>query len=192
MNKIIKSIIYVLYIGELFGQSKDITNKNKYYHQYIDINNLKILSLTVNESTFDDIVTKLGRSNIIRDGHEEIICYCSNKENDPTKIVFYRNDISDFVGFKITTDTIKYNSCNKTDSISINTIIKSGLKLDLTQKEVLSVLGEPTLRLKNNWKYSYWIQEKIKNNMFDVCSTISIKFKNDKTISIDVFKTVTN
>ena len=151
---LLKHIQFIIIISQLYGQTGDTIKSQKSYNKCIDTNNLIIFGLTINENNFNDIMNKLGQSNIVTDGHEEIICYCSNKIKDSTKLIFYRNDISDFVGFKLTLDSLEYNQCYKTDLISINTIIKSGLKLNLTKNKIRIILGEPTLKSINYWEYS--------------------------------------
>ena len=101
--------------------------------EYINKSHLSIIGFTVNESSFIDIQNILGYTSIIDDGHEDVICYCSNLKDDSTKLIFYKNDIADIVGFELCSGINNYKTCHETDKISIKTSTGGGLKLNLSK-----------------------------------------------------------
>lgn len=185
-------LLFILLLNLIYAQIDDVINSTIERNEYLDKPHLTILGFTVNESSFQDIQDILGQSTIVDIGHEDIICYGSNIKNDTTKIIFYKNDIADIVGFKLCLDDSSNSTCKIIDKINSEISIEGGLKLHLSKEEIIYILGKPTYEADDYWEYYYHIQEQKNDFVWDVCSTIKITFKKSKTYSISVFKTVTN
>ena len=174
------------------GQSNKNFEKNM-------IKNTSIMGLTLCENTLSDVKNKWGHIDSFRVKnchHCYGICYTCASDCDTIRILFYKNPISDLLGFKLfyASPNDKFaDNCLQLHDIEIPLMTKGGLYLGMSKEELIDILAEPQFQEGN--EYIYQLSKKIKlpntKAIFDDVITIKVVIIKDKINILEVTRTIT-
>jgi hypothetical protein len=135
--------------------------------------NFKILDVDLGHDLFSKAAAKLGKAQSIDRGDASTgrsqICYASLQDH-PKRIylVFETGEVSDlFYLFADGPDWKGSDLCAKSNLVTMNLSVASGLRLGQTPAEVRAVLGKPSAMIANKIIYSYGVEKKTSSGDFD-------------------------
>lgn len=114
-----------------------------------DVNNFKVLGLSLDSSRFDEIASKLGKAKVVERGGASFsrnqICYMSSGNSEPVHLIFEgaEGGIFTFYLFRGGADWNGSSFCVKSDQLSKPVVTGTGLRLGLSRSEVEAILGKP-------------------------------------------------
>jgi hypothetical protein len=136
--------------------------------------NFKILGIDLgDDSLFSKAVAKLGEAQTVQRGDASSgrsqICYTSLQDR-PNRIhlVFETGEVSDwFYLFEDGPDWKGSDLCVKSNLVTKNLSVASGLRLGQTPAEVKAILGKPSAVIGNKIIYSFEVEKKTSTGDFD-------------------------
>jgi hypothetical protein len=178
----------------------------------LDDANLMILGVTLGKHSLTEIQAKLGPTEVFQGRAEshsgEIICYRSGGKRDQTFLIFEQGEVHN--AFRLLTEQAGFegkHKCKSSPLVSHDVRTMSGLKLGLSKREVVSILGPPTEKDKDILSYNFSRQVKLtegeilkieksfpsvrEHPFYDVSVFIRASFVDGKLISLLISKTET-
>jgi len=158
----------------------------------IDPRHYEILGLTLFKDEMKDVDRKLGSAVEFRPPGSDFAerCYASTGR-DGTLLVL-QNWAGTLVGFRIYHDSPTDNEkCIRTSAVSAQIATAGGLRLGLTEADVLKLLGKPTKTTSDSFTYHEDAKSRIKGKegLFEY-TDVNLRFANSKLVSIHVVHTV--
>ncbi len=152
--------------------------------------NLEVLGLTLSQNEVGDAESRLGQAPVFHspDSHFAKRCYASGQQNGPVLII--EDWSGTLVGFQIVrpmpSDVQK---CTPTPVVTNEISTGGGLKLGLTERDVVKLLGTPDKRSKNTFVYHEDVEKKGSGGLFEF-TDLRIGFADSNVVSIHVVHTV--
>ena len=153
--------------SDWFSDLRTIENEDvgETQEREVSDSNLRIAGIKLGEDFFKQAAKRLGRTTIVERGDaalgREQACYASSGTGKKVYLIFERGEVSYsfdlFSGGKTWTGQ-EY--CTPSDQINLKSSTASGLRLGLTQQQVIAILGKPSLRQKDQLKYSLHVTKK--------------------------------
>jgi len=166
-------------------------------NRIISDKHLTILGLTVMSNSLADLQAKLGKARVIPGTeamYPDSTCYISDNPADSTVLIFevLGNKI---VGYELMSNKqgkLKIEHCSKTDEVSKNISTMTGLKLDMNETELMSIMGPPTLKKNHHYDYFYETDQKSYGNggFGDVLTYLQVTFVDSEAVKITMGKTI--
>jgi hypothetical protein len=158
----------------------------------IDRRNLGVIGLTLFKDEVHDAEDKLGPAVVFHSPGDPFAkrCYASTEKNGTVLIL--EDWAGTLVGFQILPAAPPgFQKCTVTPIVTPQISTEGGLKLGLTEKEVLKLLGPPTKRTKDTFVYHEDVQSSRKGSegLFEY-TDLEIKLINAKVVSIHVVHTL--
>jgi hypothetical protein len=176
---------------------------------------LSVLGFTLGKSTLDDVTQKLGPSPVRRclpgDSESKEVCYVSSGYGPETVVVFeagFSGGWSELDGYKIISGPIRPSCDQQCPAIAVGRRdIRSGggLRLGLTRREVLTLLGTPIRSTRDRLEFQ-WLscqpmtREETEREAasfkspvrpyFDVQDTIEVTLSQSRVVRLDVHHVV--
>lgn len=133
-------------------------NGKKFRVQYREVagTNFQIagVDLIAKEEVLDQAARILGKVETVATGDAstflERACYRSTQENDNTRLIFVRGEVSPY--FVLSSESSAWQwrtSCKRSSRISRSLTTASGLHLGQTQEQLIAILGLPTMHSRN-------------------------------------------
>src|SRR6266849_5677409 len=135
--------------------------------------NFRILSIDLgDDDPLSKATAKLGKAQRVERGDASTgrsqICYSSVKDHPRIHLVFESGEVSNwFYLFADGPDWTGSNLCIKSNLVTENLSVASGLRLGQTPAEVRAILGRPNAVIGNKIVYSYAVQKKTPAGDFD-------------------------
>lgn len=128
--------------------------------------NFKIAGIRLGEDFFEHAAKKLGKATMVERGDaaggREQACYVSSGTGNKLYLIFERGEINySFYLFSGGESWEGRELCGVSEQVSPQTSTESGLRLGLTQKQVIAILGKPSLQRKDQLAYSLHITKKL-------------------------------
>lgn len=158
----------------------------------IDRRHFEVVGLTLFKDEVGDAERRLGHAAVThpRGSMFPQRCYAS-VGNDRTALVLedWAGTLVGFRIFRAGRETIKH--CIRTATISSRISTGGGLRLGLTEGEVLKLLGTPTKKTQNTFVYREDVESSSKaTEGLSEYTELELQFGNARTISIHVIHTV--
>jgi hypothetical protein len=158
----------------------------------IDRRNFEVVGLTLFKDEVGDAEHVLGHADVThpRGSMFPQRCYAS-LGNDHTALVLedWAGTLVGFRIFRADRETIKH--CTRTAAVSSRISTGGGLRLGLTEDDVLKLLGTPTKKTQNTFIYRENVESSSKpTEGLSEYTEMELQFGNAKTISIHVIHTV--
>jgi hypothetical protein len=117
------------------------------------------VNLTDYREALDEAASTLGKATTHTSGdastHLEEACYQSADKNDRTLLIIQRGEVSPSFVLAADRSAWKWNTpCRRSTKVTRQMATASGLRLDLTQEQVIAILGLPTSRSHNERAHS--------------------------------------
>lgn len=162
---------------------------------YVPQASYEILGVSIEEASLDAIQSTLGAVRIENAPHgARNLCYLSG----PYRVEFSVSNLG--FGYEVTTADQAWPQCGTAAEPAVNGL---GIKMGMRKADVLSILGKPSERQDKTLFYTYWVQEQLSQEdstafraahniprdeavWFDVYSTISVSFENDRVSRFSV------
>lgn len=155
------------------------TNNEK--GEYISKTYYEIIGVQINETSLEEIIKVLGKSEIYKGAHTAShVCYKNKNE----KLEFTISSLG--FGYTVSLREPELNKCKEIDKEFRN---KGGLQLGLSKLEVISLAGEPSKRSDNRFTYIFWVQEKQKNRVEDRLRSVD-KIPKSEEMWLDVYSVI--
>ncbi len=127
--------------------------------------NFQIAGIKLEEGFFEQATKKLGRTTVVERGDaaggREQACYVSSDGGKRVYLIFEQGEIlSSFYLFSDGKAWMGQDLCGASDQVNTKTSTASGLRLGLTQDQVIAILGKPSLRRKGQLLYSLHVTKK--------------------------------
>jgi len=111
---------------------------------------LRILGVSVGENQFHELAERLGEAPVVTRGEPDTgrtqVCYMSPEENDRVYVAFEEGPISHALYlFRSRRPWAGSEHCAATKEVSATLATGSGVHLGLSRREVLAILGQPSL-----------------------------------------------
>jgi hypothetical protein len=195
------SIAGVFFFSALLGLGSASTKARKF-----DLKNFEILGITLGRSTREDVDRILGpaKDSPALNPEEAVRCYAS-PESDRT-ILQLQNWMGDVIGFRLFRGTTEEVSrCALTSRISDSISTNSGLRLGISRRQVINLLGSPTKRGANLLSYQSAFlraltteERKLAQKSYhvppeavEVCEKIEFRFKGSKVVAVEAVRNET-
>ena len=128
--------------------------------------NFKIAGIALEENFFELAAKKLGRTTVVERGDaaggREQACYVSLGAGKKIYLIFERGEVDySFYLFSSGKPWDGRELCVASERVSLQTSTVSGLRLGLTQKQVIAILGKPSLQRKDQLVYSLHATKKL-------------------------------
>ncbi len=128
--------------------------------------NFKIVGIALEENFFELAAKKLGRTTVVERGDaaggREQACYVSLGAGKKIYLIFERGEVN--YSFYLFSGGKPWNGrelCAASEQVGLQTSTVSGLRLGLTQKQVIAILGRPSLQRKDRLVYSLHATKKL-------------------------------
>lgn len=144
---------------------------------------MSLLGLRLEKDTIQDVESRIGKTQRIEfhgdHGDAVVLCYISARAEDTTTVEF----VSDFLNsykklnvFRITSEPRNEvaGQCRKSAQVSKEIATPSGLRLGLTQSELIAILGPPKKSRPESMAFEFFLQlpERVKGNLW--CSHLHV------------------
>jgi hypothetical protein len=134
--------------------------------------NFRILGLDLGDDLFGKATAKLGKAQQVERGDASTgrsqACYSSVQDHPRIHLVFEKGEVADsFYLFADGPDWKGSNFCFRSNLVTENLSIASGLRLGQTPAEVKAILGKPSASIGNKIVYSFEVQKKTPVGDFD-------------------------
>jgi hypothetical protein len=166
-----------------------------------DKEHLTLLGFVIDESTMQEVQDKFGTvRKLPRKEHaSERICYSSVDKRNETVLVIGAGPLGGYsilTVFKLLSNHAgleESGGCKEIPDISRETGTNSGLKIGLSEQEIVDLLGTPSKKIGNDWFYLFEAKEKNKGGLvFTSLSSIHVKFENMKSTEISITRVTSN
>lgn len=127
--------------------------------------NFQILNINLGNTMFSRATVKLGRATAIERGDASTgrrqVCYMSPDNQDKVHLIFEQGEVEYALYlFSDGPDWAGADRCVAAKAISRNLATASGIHLGQTPAQVITILGKPTQRRKDELVYSFLIRKK--------------------------------
>jgi len=135
-------------------------------HREISDKNYQIAGINLHDMELTTVYEKIGEAHSVQRGDastwREQACYISrSSERRPVYLVFEHGEVNtSFYLFNEATPWNGSSSCTQTEKVSVATATASGLRLGMTPKQVIGVLGQPSVRKQNELVYAVEVKKK--------------------------------
>lgn len=158
----------------------------------IDRRNLEVIGLTLFKDEVHNAEDKLGQAAVFHSpgSHFAERCYASTEKSGTELII--EDWTGTLVGFQfLRAVPSEIEKCTRTSIITPEISTEGGLRLGLTDKEVLGLLGPPTKKSKNAFVYHEDVRSSRPGSegLFEY-TDVEVKFVDAKVVSVHIVHTV--
>jgi hypothetical protein len=131
----------------------------------IAASNFRVLGVSLGENMFAAAAAKLGKTTIVERGDaaggREQACFASIKADPKMFLIFEQGEVSySFYFFSGGKEWTGREYCSASEKVSPTVSTASGLRLGLSPKQVIAILGLPSIRRKDELLYSLHVNKK--------------------------------
>jgi len=158
----------------------------------IDPRHYEVLGLTFFKDEMKDVDDKLGPAVETRPPGSDFPERCYASAGKDGTLLVLENWVGTLVGFRIYHGSQADNEkCTRTPAVSAQIATVGGLRLGLTETDVLKLLGTPTKTTSDSFTYHEDAESRIKGKegLFGY-TDVNLRFANSKLVSIHVVHTL--
>lgn len=187
-------IILCLYPIGLFAQdslyNSDLDTIRSSKHGVIPKKLQSIAGFKIGDSTFHEIMMKLGTAELFRPNrHETDLCYSAKDNNQGLKLIFSSGPMGGWrrvTGFYIISNSSNFkreSHCTILESLNNKLISKFPIRPGISRQKAEEIIGSPTQ--KDGKVISYYFSDK--KNEYDITSGVKIVYQNEIVESVYIF-----